>query len=353
MKICHAVYSLEMGGAEVLVAQLCRQQRAEGHDVSVCAYSKLGSIGEALRSEGFEIVVPGEGHPLKTMWRYLHYFRRIKPDVVHCHNPAPTLQAAFPARLAGTRCILSTRHSLVAPPYDMKEEKKYNLMARSCDWIVGVCETTCENLRGIPSAQVNKIVRVYNGSAPVVGIVDNLPQAAELRLLFVGRLAEIKDLPTLLRAVAIARKRIPGLRLSIVGDGPARKTLEQSTNDLAIDDCVTFWGQHLDTARFFSEADVFAMSSISEGLPMSMLQAMSSGIPMVATDVGGMAEVVRMSEGGLLSPVKDPAAMARSIERFALSLDLRKQCSANARLCYQQNFTLEAMSRGYMELYRA
>ena len=86
---------------------------------------------------------------------------------------------------------------------------------------------------------------------------------------------------------------------------------------------------------------------------MSMLQAMSSGIPMVATDVGGMAEVVRMSEGGLLSPVKDPAAMARSIERFALSLDLRKQCSENARLCYQQNFTLEAMSRGYMELYRA
>src|ERR1700743_1125376 len=115
MKIVHIVYSLEMGGAEVLVAKLCRMQRANGHDVSVCAYSNLGAVGEALRAEGFVVYVPGTAHPAKTMLRYFRLFRRIKPDVVHCHNVAPTLQAALSARLAGVKRVGSTRHSLVAP----------------------------------------------------------------------------------------------------------------------------------------------------------------------------------------------------------------------------------------------
>ena len=145
MKIVHVVYSLEMGGAEILVAQLCRLQRSNGHQVSVVAYSNLGTLGEALVAEGFSVRVLGEAPLLKTFMRFISELRALRPDVVHCHNPAPTLQAAIPARLAGAKCVVSTRHSLVAPPYARGEEIAYNIVARFCDWVVGICDATCES----------------------------------------------------------------------------------------------------------------------------------------------------------------------------------------------------------------
>jgi glycosyltransferase involved in cell wall biosynthesis len=352
MKIVHVVYSLEMGGAEVLVAQLCRLQRANGHDVSICAYSQLGSVGEVLRAEGFAIYVPGEAHPAKTMWRYFQHFRRLRPDVVHCHNPAPTLQAALSARLAGAKCVVSTRHSLVAPPYDVNEERKYGVMASFCDAIVGICEITCENLRGAPLAHRAKIVRVYNGATAI----EREP-FAELgkrgfTLLFVGRLAAVKSLGTLIRAAAIAAKELPELELWIVGDGPVRGELEMLAAELGVGAQVRFWGQRLDTAKFFSAADAFAMSSVSEGLPMSLLQAMSVGLPAVLTDVGGMAEVVRLSGAGLLAPVGDAEGLAKAILRLAGDAELRREFAEKAEAAFRREFTLERMDAGYMEIYR-
>lgn len=357
MKIVHAVYSLEVGGAEVLVAQLCRAQRAAGHDVSICAYSRLGPIGEQLAAEGVSIYVPGEAHPGKTMLRYLAHFRRIRPDVVHCHNPAPTLQAALPARLAGVPCVVSTRHSLVEPPYDRSAEIKFNSIARlACNWIVGICDITCANLRGTPFAAKNKIVRIYNGVDALQRVVPpaELVSAACSRpftLLFVGRLAPIKDLKTLIRAFAVTLSTLPNLRLWIVGDGPVRSELEALTAELGVEPAVRFWGQRMDTQGFFSTADCFVMSSISEGLPMSLLQAMSLGVPAITTDVGGMAEVLRLSVNGLLPPVGDAQAYAEAILEMASDPALRARLSANALTAFFQHFTLDQMHRAYMDLY--
>jgi glycosyltransferase involved in cell wall biosynthesis len=352
MKIVHAVYSLEVGGAETLVTQLCRLQRARGHDVSVCAYSGLGPLGEMLRDEGVEVYVPGEAHPVKTMWRYYQHFRLLKPDVVHCHNPAPTIQAAMSARMAGVRCVVSTRHSLVAPPYDEAEERKYGVMASFCDIIVGICEVTCGNLRNAPFAHTKKIVRVYNGSTPVEPSDFTALNKRGFTLVFVGRVAAVKNLETMIRAVAIAAEKVIGLELWIVGDGPVRAELEALTRDLGISKQVRFWGQRLDTAQFFSAADVFVMSSVSEGLPMSLLQAMSVGIPAIVTDVGGMAEVVRLSGGGLLAPVGDAAKYAQAIVRMAYDPGLREELGAFSRRSYQDEFTLDKMETRYREIYR-
>jgi glycosyltransferase involved in cell wall biosynthesis len=352
MKIIHVVYSLEMGGAEILVAQLCRLQREHGHDASVIAYSNLGSVGEQLLAEGFSILVLGESPFPKTFLRFVSAFRRLRPDVVHCHNPAPTLQAAIPARLAGTRSVLSTRHSLVAPPYNLKEEKAFNFAARFCNWVVGICEATCENLRGIPGARRGKIVRIYNGVDPVPPVpAESRPDKKGFTLLFVGRLAAIKDLSTLIRAAAIAVQRVPDLHLWIVGDGAERNRLESLVAELGIGENVTFWGERLDVAGFFRAADLYCMSSVSEGLPMSLLQAMSVGVPAVVTDVGGMAEVVKNSEGGLTSPVGNPEVMADAMVQLASDPDRRRALSESARNAYQQNFTLERMDASYMELY--
>jgi glycosyltransferase involved in cell wall biosynthesis len=145
---------------------------------------------------------------------------------------------------------------------------------------------------------------------------------------------------------------MPGLRLWMVGDGSERARLERLTIELDIGECVTFWGQQLDVAPFFSAADIFIMSSKSEGLPVSLLQAFSLGLPAIVTDVGGMAEVVRIAKAGLTVSATDPAGMAAAILQLAHSDAERKQFSKKAEDAFHARFTLNTMVDAYMDLYR-
>lgn len=351
MKIVHAVYGLEMGGAEVLVAQLCRLQRAAGHEVHIYSYAKLGVIGDALVAEGFPIYVPGEANPLKTIARYWKRFRALRPDVVHCHGLAPTIHAVLPGRLTGAKCVLSTRHRLEYHPYDFQAEVQYNVMCWFADAVAGICETTCDNMRRGPLAWKRKIVCVYNGTLPVVRAPFERLGKRGFTVVFIGRVVPEKSLQTLIRAVALARARVPGLALWIVGGGYGRPELEALVAELGVGEDVTFYGQQTETAPFYSAADVFAMSSISEGLPMSLLQSMSLGTPAILTDVDGMGEILRLTGSGLLVPVGDHAAMAEAIVRMATEPGLREEFSRLALEAYQTRFTLETMAAGYMRLY--
>jgi glycosyltransferase involved in cell wall biosynthesis len=128
--------------------------------------------------------------------------------------------------------------------------------------------------------------------------------------------------------------------------------MERLAAELDIGDQVTFWGQQLDVAPFFSAADAFIMSSRSEGLPVSLLQAFSLGLPVIVSDVGGMAEVVKLSRAGLTVLATDPAAMAAAMLRLASNEAMQAEFSANAKEAFHSRFCLETMTDAYMELYR-
>jgi glycosyltransferase involved in cell wall biosynthesis len=115
---------------------------------------------------------------------------------------------------------------------------------------------------------------------------------------------------------------------------------------------VKFWGQQLDVAPFFSTADAFIMSSTSEGLPISLLQSFSLGLPAIVTDVGGMAEVVRLTKAGCIVSAVDPADMATAILSLAGNAAERRQFSENAKDAFNSRFTLTSMADAYMNLYR-
>ena len=353
MKIAHVIDSMEVGGAETLVSQMCRLQREQGHDPSVFAVATLGPLGEQMRREGF-FVQPNVGrHLLDATQNFFRIFKELRPDVVHLHNPTPTIYAAIPARMAGVPSIISTRHSLVAPPRKVVEEFKYAISARSCDWIVGICEATVNNLKSIHSAPIRKIVCVHNGATPLKRAAkDDWPQKSGFTLIYVGRLEPVKNHALLLNAVRGALSSMPDLRLWMVGDGSERGTLERLATELGIAGQVTFWGQRLDVAPFFSAADAFIMSSNSEGLPMSLLQAFSLGLPAIVTDVGGMAEVVRLAKVGFIVSAADPAEMTAAILQMTRNDQERAQFAANAEAAFQSHFSLQTMADAYMELYR-
>jgi glycosyltransferase involved in cell wall biosynthesis len=353
MKIAHVVDSMEMGGAETLVLQMCRLQREQGHDPCVYAVAALGALGEQMREEGFVVQANVGEHMSDATRNFFAIFKRSRPDVVHLHNPTPTIYAAIPARMAGVPSIVSTRHSLVAPPHNAIMELKYGLAARFCDWVVGICDATTNNIKRVHNVPARKLVRVYNGALPLtLAPGDHLLPKSGFTLIYVGRLAQVKNHVLLLDAFRAALSSMPGLRLWLVGEGSERKMLENLATELGIASEVTFWGQQLNVAPFFSAADAFIMSSKSEGLPMSLLQAFSLGMPAIVTDVGGMAEVVRLANAGYTVPTTSAAEMAAAILKLASNEKEREKFSANAESTFRAHFTLQTMVDAYMDLYQ-
>ena len=353
MRIAHVVDSMEVGGAETIVSQMCRLQREEGHEPSVYAVEAIGALGEQMRADGFTVQSNVGRHLSDSIRNFFRIFKESQPDVVHLHNPTPTIYAAIAASVAGVPSIISTRHSLVAPPRKLAEELKYAFAARFCDWVVGICDATMENVKSIHGVPARKIVRIYNGTAPLQRVAkQDWPPKTGFTLVYVGRLEPVKNHSLLLSAFREALKSTPSLRLWMVGDGSERKTLEILATELGIAWQVTFWGQQLDVAPFFSAADAFVMSSKSEGLPISLLQAFSLGLPAIVTDVGGMAEVVRLAQAGFTVSATDPGEMAAAILRLTVGDAERAQFSMHATATFNSRFSLQTMVDGYMHLYR-
>jgi len=353
MKIAHVVDSMEVGGAEILVSQMCRLHREQGHEPRVYAVGTLGALGEQMQREGFPVQANLGRHLSDATQSFFRVFKESHPDIVHLHNPTPTVYAGMAARMAGVPSIVSTRHSLVGSPRRLVVELKYAVAATCCDWIVGICDATANNIRSIHSVPARKIVRVYNGATPLMRVArEQLPSKTGFTLVYVGRLEPVKNHSLLLRAFCVALSSSPDLRLWMVGDGSERKMLENLAVELGISAQVKFWGQQLDVARFFSAADAFIMSSKSEGLPMSLLQAFSLGVPAIVTNVGGMAEAVRMAQAGITVSPTDPAEMAAAILRLAGSDAERERFSTNAEDAFQSRFTVQTMVDAYMNLYR-
>lgn len=351
MKIVHLAENMEVGGAEKLISLLCQWQREQGHEASVHCLFSIGPLGELLRSQGFDVVLhaaPSMTGRLANVYRSL---KDCKPDVVHCHNASAAIIGAIPARAAGVNRIIVTRHGVVAPPYLLRREIKFGIASHWCDWIVAVCDRAHANLTAAPFSARQKIVRIYNGAEAPHRNGTKAPEKSGFTLLHVGRLSPAKDQQTLLRAFALARTKNTDLRLWIVGDGRLRPELESLAREIGIAESVTFFGEQHDVSPFLFAADLFVLSSVTEGLPISLIEALAASLPCVVTDVGGMTEVSRLSEATIAVPPSNPAALAEAIEKMATMRSQLGRLKPLARECYTTNFTLARMASEYIALY--
>jgi glycosyltransferase involved in cell wall biosynthesis len=155
-----------------------------------------------------------------------------------------------------------------------------------------------------------------------------------------------------MRAFAKTRESLPSATLWIVGDGPLRATLEKLRTDLGLEKSVVFWGERFNPGDYLSNADVFVLSSQSEGLPMSLLEAMSAGLPAIVTDVGGMAEVARRFDLGPVVPCGNVEALAQAMLSCGADPAALQTRKRRAEAAYREHFTLEAMAESYLRLYQ-
>lgn len=368
MKIIHIVDSMEMGGAEMLVTQLCRWQRRDGHAPMVHCLMEGGVLADQLEQEGIPVYVcapfsdfSGKFRLMRDLWME---FKRQRPDVVHCHNTFATVMAAPSARWVGVGAVVTTRHGLVSPPGAFMKQNglpgklgnaiRFCLAAAYCDRVVAVCKKGQENLEAAPGAFLYKVSTIQNGTDPApVGLSpDPLIGKEGFTLINVARLDWKKNHACLLRAVAQARRKVPDLYLWLLGDGPERENLQRLACKLNIQSCVQFAGQRRDVGDWLAQADLFVLSSFTEGLPVSLMEAMASGLPFIVTDVGDMPEIARSSGAGTVVESDHPEELAEAIVQAASQREELVETGRRARKYYEEHFTPSQMVASYTRLYQ-
>jgi sugar transferase (PEP-CTERM/EpsH1 system associated) len=366
-KVVHIVLGLNVGGLERLVLKLLAHTDRDQYAPVVCALDEPGVLAPELDQLGIPLRVMPRGPGLNPNLpvRLARWLRCEDARLVHTHNPSPHFYGALAARLSRL-CpssgryprIVHTKHGRNDP--ENRRKVLVNRIASSLtDRVVAVSNDVATLAVELERVPADKITTILNGVDTEEYRPGTDPRAARARLGIpaegfhvgcVARLARVKDHGTLLDAFAIFRARRPDAHLTLVGDGAERRSLEERCRRLQLGGSVTFAGERNDIASLLQAFDVFALSSLSEGISLTLLEAASAGLPLVATDVGGNAEVVVEETNGLLVPLHDPARFALALEKIARWPD-RAAMGARGRERVRRRFSIEQMAHAYHDLY--
>ena len=316
--ICHVIHALGVGGAEVLVNQMMRRMSDDFRCV-VAVLDDIGEIGHQLRADGFivEHLNRQPGIDRACARRLDTFAAQQNAAILHAHQYTPFFQAMLSRGFMGNRPVLFTEHGRHYPDLPSRKRSVVNrMLLRRHDRLIGcggAVRTALIENEGLPSSRVEV---VYNGvdleklNQPSSDARQRLRQEFGFRendfvAVQVARLHALKDHQTALCAIDEARRSVPGLRLLIAGDGEERQAIEETITRRQLQNHVVMAGTRSDVADLLCASDVFLMSSISEGIPLTIIEAMAAGIPVVSTAVGGIPEMIEHDQSGLLAASGD------------------------------------------------
>ena len=359
--VAHVVLSLDVGGLERVVLDLAREGRALGQGVSIACVERPGALADEARAMGVAVACAGKRPGLRpaTVGRLRSIIRDLGPEVVHTHQVGALAYAGPAARLAGGIPVLHTEHG-----------KHYGSRARTR--LLGRLAAGFASRFACVSADIagevvrrgvaprRKVVVVPNGidvgrfadaggraeGRAALGIPADAPVVGT-----VGRLSEVKRQDRLIRAFASVAGEVPGARLLIVGDGPLMGELTGLARSLGVGDRVHLAGYQARPEAFLAMMDVFALTSRSEGMPLSVLEAWAAGLPVVASRVGGLPEMVVEGESGLLFDPEDEPALAAHLLGLLRDPGRRRRLGAAGREVVGREYSLRAMAEAYHRHY--
>ena len=368
VSFCHVAVGDLWAGAEVqlrvLLSQLARRPEL---NLSVILFNR-GRLEQEIKDLGVPVTVfpEAEWGSVKIFKELVRYFRKSHIQIIHTHKYKDTILAGPAAKLCGIPHVVRTVHGLREPFTGLQAfkmnlyEAVENVVHRCCvDCIVGVSSQIEHRYKA--EAAVHRVACIRNGvelhSEPdqtdrwwlreELGI-----DAGTCVIGTVGRLTPVKGLSYLLQAGRILLSRDVRAKVLIVGDGPIREQLEAQARSMGIAENVVFLGHREDTQKVMQVLDVFVLPSLSEGIPMALLEAMAASRPVVASRVGGIPEIVTDGVDGLLVEATDVERLAECCRRLIDSPDFAGNLGAQARLTVERNFSAVAMANRVADLYK-
>jgi glycosyltransferase involved in cell wall biosynthesis len=350
----------EIGGAQVHVRDLASAMHQAGHEVAVVA-GNAGELSAQLMRRGVPFhCVPALVRELRP-WRDLKAFlelkgllARLRPELVSTHSSKAGWLGRLAARALGIPALFTAHGWAFTVGVSERARRFYALAERLAAPLADRIVTVSEYDRSLAVEQrialPDKIVRIYNGVHDCLPCSPALLNGAGVRLVMTGRFTAQKDHARLLHALA-------GLRyldwtLDLIGNGPLQAEAIALAGSLGLRDRVHFLGARNDVCAVLRGADVYVLVSNWEGLPRSILEAMSVSLPVVASDVGGVSEVVREAETGFVVPRQDDRCLAERLRLLIAEGDLRRNLGTCGRRRYDQEFRFEVMFERTFALYQ-
>lgn len=359
-RVLHLIETSEPGGAETVLAYIAKHLPADRFSSEVYVLEE-GWLTDHLRKldVSFEVLKNRRSYDPAFLFKLMRLIRSNGINLIHAHEFMMTVYGSVAAKLTGRRMI-STIHGKVYFPDNSRRIRLLRLGCSLSSCMVAVSKDLESYLRSILKPANNKLTVLYNGididkyspsctkteSRQRLGI-ENQARIA----ITVGSLFEIKGLPHLLEAASILKKTMDNFLLLIVGEGDQEQQLQKKADSLGLGNTVRFLGFRTDIPEILRSADVYVCSSLSEGHSLSILEAMSMSIPVVATDVGGNPELIKHGHNGLLVPSEDPMSLAKSITKVLEDPTEAENMGKRSRLIVEDQFSLNAMVNRYVSLY--
>ena len=362
--VAHLVYRFDCGGLQTLLSEcIDRMPARQYRHAVICLTGQPTEAGRIRRTDvAFHLLDKPPGNGMATHVKLWLLLRRLRPAVLHTYNIG-TLEYQATALLAGVPGRVHAEHGRDSVEIEGLH-RKYNLLRRwlapAIDAYVPVSADLAGWLRDTVGVPAHKVAPVPNGVdtqryAPAGAQPAAAPGPAPTWIGTVGRADRIKHHAGLLDAFGLLLARFPAprhdLRLAIVGDGPLLPALRERVAREAWADRVWLPGARTDIADVMRGFSVFVLPSLSEATPVTVLEAMATGLPVVASRVGGVPQLVLEGQTGRLVPPADPAALAAALAAYVDDPGLRARHGAAGRAHVQAHYSVDAMVAGYADLY--
>lgn len=347
-KIIRVTTWLDFGGVEKRFVNLSMSEST--HELVFLALGRGGWAEQEIRKNGKRVICLNANPRIPNillLWKLFTLFRREQPAVVHTSGSEANFHGIVAAFLAGVPVRVG--EEIGHPRHSFPYRKLFRLVYSLAQKVVGISQSVIDRIVELEEIGVGKGVVVYN-PMPLVKERANLTEKPSVTLITVCRLFDVKNLSVLLALTAELNDY--SVTLKIVGDGPEMDSLVEQSKKLGISERVSFLGFQKDPIPFLLESDIFILPSFSEGLSNSLLEAMSVGLPCIATRVGGPSELISHGNNGwLVDPTNYQNIKEVVVQVITMSASERRSVARNASEFVQSNFTLEVYEKKIFGLY--
>lgn len=357
IKICYLITGLNIGGAEMMLYRLVERLDKTKYDIVVVSIVPLGKVAEKISRLGIKVISLEMKSKLDVLVviRFIRLLKKNKPMILHCFLFHANLLGRIVGKLVRVPVIISSIRSINIGGGIREKALKYTDVFS--DATTTVSHVAAEHIIRNGIVSEDKLRVIYNGiDVSLIGNKRNDNNRRETNgpflLITVGRLHESKGYPFLIQSASILKEKGYKFKWLIAGDGELKPTLEQLVTDYNIEDSITLLGLRDDVPQLLCSSDIFVLSSLWEGLPGVIIEAMAAGLPVVATNVGGTPELVEDGINGFLVPPANPTMMADAIEKlFKMSEEGRRKMGEMGREIVKEKFTVDKMVSNHEQLY--